>query len=134
MQWAPSGIQAKPYEECDNAASKIFLEYYFLKLVNCDIETHDSICRLRFQNIKYLMYLEKKNCISHTNFIKFFHKMYMEEMLEYIFLGCPYHSNSSKTWLDAALLKRLKFDLTFHLILDVSPPPTFRSKQVHCGH
>ena len=64
MQWAPSGIQAKPYEEFDNAASKTFLEYCFLKLVNCDIETHDSICRPRFQNIKYLMYLEKKICLS----------------------------------------------------------------------
>ena len=39
--------------------------------------------------------------------------MYMEEMLEYIFLGVPTIQTVVKhAW--------IKFDLTFHLILDVS--------------
>ena len=38
-------------------------------------------------------------------------------MLEDLFLGVN-TSNGTKTWLDAALLKIMEFDLNFHLILD----------------
>ena len=61
-----------------------FLEYHFLKLVNwCfnDTKICNVIWRLRVQNIKYLMHLEKNICLIEIWFIKFCHKIYIEKML-----------------------------------------------------
>ena len=49
------------------------------------------------------------------------------KMLEFLCVCvCLHCSNGTKTWLDAALLAILEFDLNLHLILDV--PRTFLLK------
>ena len=85
----PCGVHAKPCEAFNNATSRRFLgNTTFLKIVNgyfSDTETHNYIWRLRVQNIKYLMNLQKNICVSERHFIKFFHKIYMEKMSEDLF-------------------------------------------------
>ena len=132
-QWGPGGVQAKPYESINNGAPRWFLGIALLKVSAWIFLWHrylQPIWQLCIQNIKYLMHLEKNMSLSKRFYL--FFPWDIHENVGKSFFGCLHCSNGTKTWLDAALIAILEFDLNLHLILDV--PRIFPSKCVATNH
>ena len=107
----PHCVQAKPYKAFNSASLQAFLGIPFFKVSGyfSDTETRYPTWKLRVQNTKYLMHLEEiylglSKRFSFLSICRLFHLVFPWN-IQRSFFGCPYRSNGTKTWLNAALLK-----------------------------